>query len=290
MPSSAEFPGQPLYLISNILNKEIFFHVGLGKTGTTYLQYKVFPKLKDIFYIQRTRYKNSLQIIERSSQTKILVSNEFDRQLEQEAKWFSAKYPEAKVIIVFRRHDSWIASQYRRFVKNGFYKDFSDFFDIDNDMGEWKRSELNYSGKIQIIEKYFTHKPLVLFYEDMKRDPYGFLDTIARFTKTDYDKEEVSLSPIHRSYNEKQLRIFRKLGKVIFRYHIPKARQPVIKWLQRISKQSIQYPLLYGALLVPDKFVSKEPLIPEEQLQRIRSYFEEDWNQCIGFAKRNNPS
>ena len=30
--------------------KEVFFHVGLGKTATTYLQYQFFPKLRGIHY------------------------------------------------------------------------------------------------------------------------------------------------------------------------------------------------------------------------------------------------
>lgn len=272
------------------MQKEIFFHVGLGKTATTYLQYKVFPKLKGIYYIQRTSYKKSLQLIEQSAQQKIFVSNEFDQQLEQEAKWFSAKHPDARVIIVFRRHDSWIASQYRRLVKNGFSKPFIDFFDIEQDNGAWKHSDLNYFSKIQIIEKYFTHKPLVLFYEDMKRDTFAFIDSIARYTGTTYNKADISLHSVHRSYNEKQLKIFRQLSKALFHYDIPRARQPVLKWMQRIFKQSIQYPLLYLALLVPERFVRKEPLIPQEQLQRIRAHFEDDWQRCVEYAKGSNPA
>lgn len=271
------------------MQKQIFFHVGLGKTATTYLQYKVFPKLQGIQYIQRTRYRNSLRIIEQSPHEKIFVSNEFDQQLEREAKWFSAKHPDARVILVFRRHDSWIASQYRRFVKNGFYKYFIDFFDMDNDRGLWKHADLNYFVKIQIIEKYFTHKPLVLFYEDMQRDTFAFIDAIARYTGTTYSRDAVSLNSVHRSYNEKQLKIFRALSKVLFRFDIPQARQPVLRWLQRIAKQGIQYPLLYAALLAPDSFVSKEPLIPQEQLQRIRAHFADDWQRCAEYAKKNNP-
>lgn len=269
--------------------KEIFFHVGLGKTASTYLQYQVFPKLKGIYYIQRTRYKSSLQIIEQTVHRRIFVSNEFDQQLEKEAKWFSAKHPEAKVIIVFRRHDSWIASQYRRFVKNGFSKPFKDFFDIENDNGKWKQSDLNYFDKIKIIEQYFINKPLVLFYEDMKRDTFGFVNTIAQFTGTTFEKDEISLAPVHRSYNEKQLKVFRQLSKVIYRYEIPRSSQPVVRWLQRIIGQAIKYSVLYAALLVPSAFINKEPLIPENQLQKIRAYFEDDWEKCVDYAKKNNP-
>ena len=42
---------------------EIYFHVGLGKVASTYLQHRFFPKLKGIHYIKSTRYRRSLQII-----------------------------------------------------------------------------------------------------------------------------------------------------------------------------------------------------------------------------------
>lgn len=272
-----------------LLEKEIFFHVGLGKTATTYLQYKVFPKLKGVHYIQRTRYKRSLDIIARSPHQRIFVSNEFDQQLEREAQWFSAAHPNAKVIIVFRRHDSWIASQYRRFVKNGFSHPFVSFFDIEQDTGAWKRSDLRYFDKIQILEKYFTHKPLLLFYEDMQRDTFTFIDAIARFTGTTYDTADISLNTVHSSYTEKQLKIFRKISKVIYRYNIPRSQQSAVRWVQRIIRQAVQYSLLYAAALIPESMVSKEPLIPAEQLKRIREYFADDWKNCVEYANRNNP-
>jgi len=45
--------------------KEVYFHVGLGKTASTYLQYQLFPKLKGIKYFQRSSYKRYHKIIEK---------------------------------------------------------------------------------------------------------------------------------------------------------------------------------------------------------------------------------
>ena len=109
-------------------SSEIYFHVGTGKTGSTFLQARIFPLLNGIYYIPTNRYHKIFQEIEKSSSTKILVSREFDQQLEREVKCFSKKYPNTTPIIVFRRHDSYIASQYRRFVKNGFTGNFQAFF------------------------------------------------------------------------------------------------------------------------------------------------------------------
>ncbi len=90
--------------------KTIYFHVGLGKTGSTYLQNRFFTKLKGIHYIHTSRYRNSPALIQASDEHKFLVSREFDQQLEEECRFFSKIFPTAKVIVFLRRHDSWIAS------------------------------------------------------------------------------------------------------------------------------------------------------------------------------------
>lgn len=269
--------------------KEIYFHVGLGKTASTFLQYKVFPEFKGIYYIQRTRYRRYLKIIEDTEYPSYFISNEFDRQLDEQCQWFSSHYPEAKLIIIFRRHDGWIASQYRRFVKNGFYKSFNNFIDVYEDKGIWKLKELYFFEKIRSIEKHFSSKPLVLFYEDMLEDTFGFIDKIAAFMNADYNKENISLNPYHASYTEKQLKIFRKVGKYLYRFEVPRIRQPILRWIQKMLQMGLRYSVLYLAVLIPRKWVNNEPLIPQKELQLIREKFEEDWRLCKEYAKRNNP-
>ncbi|MCB0755510.1 MAG: hypothetical protein KDB98_07960, partial [Flavobacteriales bacterium] len=160
-------------------SKNIYFHVGTGKTGTTFLQYRVFPKLKGLYYIQRTRYPNAVNIIKASNHSSYLVSREFDQQLENEVKAFSHHFLNAVPIIVFRRHDSYIASQYRRFVKNGFAGSFSDFFNLERDNGRFRKQDLEYVRQINILEQHFTQKPIVLIYEDMQKDALGFISSLA---------------------------------------------------------------------------------------------------------------
>ncbi|MBN4061727.1 hypothetical protein JYU20_00835 [Bacteroidales bacterium AH-315-I05] len=268
---------------------QVYFHVGLGKAASTYLQYKVFPKLKGIHYIQRTSYKKSKKIIARANSDKYLVSREFDRQLEDEVRWFSSFCPEARVIIIFRRHDSWIASQYRRHVKNGNSYSFSEFIDIENDNGFWKKKELCFFEKIKTIEQYFQHKPLVLFHDELKKDPYKFINKIADFTCSTYKQEAISLSPKHRSYNEKQLKIMRKVSRYVYIPGQNEQGNKLQRRLQLYSKRLACYVVLYAALFVPKKFVSKEKLISQAELDKIRKYFEEDWQRCLNYAKDNNP-
>ncbi len=267
--------------------KEIYFNVGLGKVASTYLQYRVFPKFKGIHYIQRTKYRKAKQIIENSADKTFFISREFDNQLEDEVKDFAANYPEAKPIILLRRHDEWIASQYRRYIKNGRPHSFQEFFDIETDKGEWKQSALYFYDKIQALETYFTRKPMVLFYDDLKKNPWSFFNDIARVMGATYEKDSISLNKMHTSYNDKQLKIRRNLNKYTYKKEYVDPNNIIARVFKRTWKRLKQYSILYIALLLPYK--NNEPLIPKDQLEKIKDFYTEDWEKCIAYAKEHNP-
>ena len=269
--------------------KEIFFHVGLGKTASTYLQDKFFPNLKNIAYIQRTNYKHFRKTIENTKSDKIFISNEFDRQLEREVDRFSKYYPQAKTIIVLRSHGSWIASQYRRFVKNGKADKFEDFLDLENDQGDWKQKDLYFFPKIKYLEDKFDYKPLVLFYRDFKDDNFAYFDKFAHYMDVYYNKDEIDTTPKHKSYNEKQLKVIRKFRKKIFKKETNYSDIYTIRKIQRWLRMIPRYLILYSALLIPETWIGSEPLIPREQLQEVDEFYKDDWEKCLEYAQANNP-
>lgn len=267
--------------------KQVFFHIGLGKTASTYLQYKFFPKLRGIYYIQRTKYKKSPRIIARKNHHKFLVSREFDRQMERETKWFAGFYPHAKIIIILRQQDQWIASQYRRYIKNGGFLPFNQFIDLQNNEGIWDPKELEFYQKLLQVERTFGSKPLVLFHKDLKKDPHAFFNQICEFTGTSYDPNEIVLNPSHKSYSEKQLIILRKINRFLFSRHPRPIKNRIIHWLRFRSKWLFLHLLLYIIQLVPQAVTRNEVLIPEQDLNNIKSYYREDWDKCIQYAAQN---
>ena len=126
------------------LDKNIYFHVGISKTGSTFLQKRVFPRLSKITYIPTNKYHRVFEEIKNCSSTKVLISREFDRQFEREVTLFSIKHRDATPIIVFRKHEDYLVSQYKRFVKNGFKGEIEDFFDLKNDNGFFKVLHLSF--------------------------------------------------------------------------------------------------------------------------------------------------
>ncbi len=269
-------------------DKEIFFHVGLGKTATTYLQYRVFPYFKDIEYIHRShRYDNAPEIIRKGKSKRYFISREFDQQMKTHVSRFATHYPDTTAIIVFRRQDSWIASQYRRFVKNGYAVPFNKFFDLKEDTGMFKRIDLSFYHYIEILEKHFTKKPIVLFYDDLRKDTMVFIDNLAQQIGVDYSRKDINLNRKHSSYNEKQLKAIMWVSKKVdLRRHALSRR---FYLFNRFYTNMIRYLTLFVGKYLSDSFFGAEPLINPDELKAVRDFYEDDWQSVVEYAKKNNP-
>ena len=265
--------------------KDIYFHVGLGKVASTYLQHEFFPKLQSIEYIPTNRYRKVQQILSNKGPGKYLVSREFDRQFEREVTSFCATYPDAKIIVIFRKHSSWIASQYRRYAKNGFHWGFEKFMDFEKDEGHWKQKDLLFYPKLEIIERCSTQKPLVLFHDDLKKDSWAFLKQIADFTGTSFDRQVVSLDKVHTSYSEKQLKVVQAFCRR-FKKQLPRAyHNKVLHWLLYRPWWALFHLVMYAAIFIPDQWISEAPLISKEKLDDIDQRYARDWERVREYAE-----
>jgi hypothetical protein len=265
-------------------SKTIFFHVGTSKTGSTFLQNRIFPLLKGIAYIPTNKYRNIYTEIEKIKQNSILVSREFDRQFEEEIEKFSNNYINVTPIIVFRRHDQYLASQYRRFIKNGYRGEINAFFDLENDAGYFKKVHFNYSYQINYLSQKFNQKPLVLFYDSLKENPEKFVLKLSQHLNSSLDVNTVNFNKKHGSYNEKQLKVIKTIGNV---FNLRKRRifkSELLHLMWRFYHAIFRYSILYGAVLVPNFMTSKTPLIDSNYLERVRKYFEDDWNNCKKYS------
>ncbi|REE05593.1 hypothetical protein [Marinoscillum furvescens] len=255
---------------------EIYFHVGLGKVASTWLQKKVFPKLKGLQYFGPHRYRKVKSLLPKAGSGKVLVSREFDRQLEEELRDFGQHYPRFRVVVIFRRHDEWIASQYRRYVKNGWLGTFSDFYDLESDQGFWKRKELDYRMKIETIERISGQKPVVLIYDDLKNDPRAFVAALADSLGVK-PPARLFTGKVHASYSEKQLKVLQAFCRR-FIGRVPQGKSnKLLHWLTYKPYWAVNHLVLYGASFWPVSWMSSDPLIPEGQLEAVRTHFAEDW-------------
>lgn len=261
---------------------EVYFHVGLGKTGTKYLQFDFFPKLRGIEYIHTTKYRKSKKIIKKRGEGRFLVSREFDERFEREVRWFAQDFPDAGPIIVLRRQDEWILSQFKRYVKNGHRYRFKEFFNLEG-TGLFKVEDLYFHRRIELLEETFERRPLVLLYDELREEPYRFFDRIAQYTGTTYERESIPLRRRHRSYSEKQLKVIYKLSE-----HLDIVPRGILK--KYLFVYPIRYPVLYLARYLPAKAVPKLDIFPSrEELEGIREFYRDDWERCVEYARCTGP-
>lgn len=266
--------------------KEIYFHVGTGKTGTTYLQMKVFPFVKGIHYIPTNRYRRIFEILKNTNESRILVSREFDRQMEREVKKFAEHHPSnTKPIVVFRRQDSYIASQYRRFVKNGYQGDLKSFLDLENDKGFFKKEHLTYMKTVQLLEEQFGVKPLIYFHDDMKKNQRAYVERMLSDIGASVEYESISQRSFHTSYSEKQLKALRAFAKIVPMEKKRVFKNGMLHFLNRCIRGPLRYLVLYTAKILPASFFSPEPLISKEELAAVRVFFEKDWEAVREYAR-----
>ncbi|MDX1478030.1 MAG: hypothetical protein R3301_10035 [Saprospiraceae bacterium] len=263
-------------------SREIYFHAGFGKVASTYLQHRFFPQLQRIRYIHRSQYHRIHDVLAEVEDQKVLISREFDRQMDREVRSFTERYPDTRFFLMMRQHDSWIASQYRRFVKNGMYLSFDEFIDLDNDQGFWKIDDMTFLPRLQLIERITGRRPAVFLHDQLKDDPFTLFDQIAKYLGATYRREDISLKPVHRSYSEKQLKVIRK-----FRLYDEEPGGDMRKpgdWLKRRWRFLVCYSILYPAALLPASWAPSGDLIPTSSLERIRAHFESDWQACKAYA------
>lgn len=266
--------------------QQIYYHVGLGKAASTYLQHDVFPVLKGIRYIKRRHYKRHASIVPGLSDSKILLSRENSQRLEAETGKLASFYPDAIAIVVLRRHDGWIASQYRRYVKNGGVEHFDDFFDVSEDRGVWKQSELVLHDKLKILEKHFGRPPVVLVFDSLRKDPLKLVDEFCALLDASYNPEDINLSPRHRSWSDSRLLFLRRHNGRLFSKDAAPGAGRIRRWWKFRLRLLTSYAVMGAAT-----FFAKNPsevLVPKDSLERIRVHYEDDWNNCLSYAETHN--
>jgi hypothetical protein len=170
-------------------------------------------------------------------------------------------------------------------VKNGGHKSFKQFVDINDNQGKWDKKEVFFYPKLQLIEELFTNKPLVLFHDELKKDPYSFFDRIANYTGTTYNRGLINVNPQHKSYSEKQLKVIKKASRFLFPNDLKKTNSKTLHYMRFRSRWLLCHLILYSAQLFPNSWVPNETIINKQELEQVRNHFQEDWENCIWFAR-----
>lgn len=169
---------------------KIVIHLGLHKTGTSFLQAEVFQRIKNVNYIGMLRYgtkiyDNKLNII---SDEELSVNPHLPpchgNYLDSEQRTVIAKrlhsiFPEAKIILGIRNKDTWLRSVYSQYVKGGGVHNFDSF--VSN---VFDHHFLDFESYIDCLKGLFN-EVLIYRFEDLKQDPNSFVSNICDFIGVD---------------------------------------------------------------------------------------------------------
>ena len=265
-----------------------FFHVGLPKTASTFLQRRVFPFFQHIHYIKKHDFKKQEKYLQDHSDLPFLLSVEFfpnatDKytieKIEQVKNNFDKVYP----IIVFRKHSSWLRSRYKYHIRKHGSSDFNQYIDPDTTKGRQVKNSLQFYQNITLLEKSFGTRPLVLFQEEIKNSPHETVRLIAGYTGAKFEAAQIRPSIVKQSYSEHQLKWVRKFNK-IYPFQPQKIHSPVLKKTYKKISQFFLHTVAFFGNFLPDPEREKE-LIPSWEINKIDEEFREDWEKCKAYAK-----
>jgi len=163
---------------------KIFIHVGLHKTGTTFLQKEVFPKIKDIHYIFRVgidttidRYKVNLLSDENLDGGSYRL---FRRGYHRNAIALnlSKMFPSAKIIICIRDKEQWLKSAWKQYLVAYYGYSFEKYKELMDPVIPEFDIYIAYL-KTLFKDVYVCH------FEDLQKDPKAFVKGICDFMEVE---------------------------------------------------------------------------------------------------------
>lgn len=219
---------------------KVYFHIGLHKTGSTFLQKEVFPNIpqnnfkyiggivdrfKELVYQDPVFYNadhTRIQLEKLMDKDKInLISDENLSGDPQNGGIYRSSiiakiyqcFPNAKIILFIRRQDNWAISNYRGSIRRGSNLSLENFFlPVLNPQKAWVRRYPNptielfkYYYFVDYIKNTFGEDGLLLLpYESLKENPTKIIKKICLFMNVDTPKYK----NIKRNYSWGRIRIF----------------------------------------------------------------------------------
>lgn len=211
------------------MKKKVTIHIGMPKTGSTWLQNFILPSVKtiDVCYKESFRY-SMLKWTEKA----LLLSYEnyagyphksYARGLDgwmntrlRSFKNLSSLFPVADIILVVRKQSDLVKSIYNQYIKVGGCIGFDDYC-FGDCASSLDKDALCYIPLLEQINKYFNGRILLLSFDLFKQDKnkFGqiFLDFAGSKDNIDFDKYGSKM--VNASLSQGQLKHMLMLNKCV---------------------------------------------------------------------------
>jgi len=267
----------------------IIIHIGLPKTGTTFLQNSIFKKINDIEIIRKSG--STLNLI-RDSKKEILFSsfesylyNEKEKNLVKQALTsinnIKNIFNNPKIIFGYRNQSEYIKALYLQSL-NGFkFWTFNDFFSLENDNSFFNKNDFLLEQIVYELKQNFSE---VYFYdlEDLKNNNEKIVNEILNFigTKNKFKDFEIKNENISIK-TELQLKTLKNLNKLdsFIPNFLPSLHSKPFKILGITPRQIAQNHL---------KNITSKPIILNGyDKEKIDNYYKSDWNKIKLIIDKN---
>lgn len=270
-------------------DNNVIIHIGLIKTGSTYLQNFIFPHLsKTIFINGHENFTSQWQDQVLKNNEHILISDEnfsgkawkkenyYSRAIpidyrpsmvfERNVKFLKQCFPNATIFIFFRRHGDLVISMYRQFIKNRGTLLLHEFYGKEKII---QPTWLSYENKIQILRRYFDDTYFIDYSDFQKYGDRFIID----FFQQEFDiKFEGRMNTPKRTnvgMKGRGLIWCRKMNKLYNKISLPKNIQKSLRLLKLDPAGLIQNRMPFINNQDPKEF--------QEIKEEINEYFSSDW-------------
>jgi len=194
-----------------MMEQRIIFHIGLPKTGTTFLQKNVFPYIKEITYFNCIEYwraedkmflnpfflqfNSGVNLISDERICGLGYLNHPYISMLDRIRTLKKVYPEAEIIFVTRDLEYLTVSLYKQYGKYSYgVLNFNEWFDTELDLS----MITGIHDTIEYIVKNFKDS-LILDYGKLLENQDGFIQEITDFLGaprlTEYNRKRLHVSP-----------------------------------------------------------------------------------------------
>lgn len=212
-------------------SKNVVVHIGMNKTGSSFLQKQVFPLLPAVYYDQ-PRFAATHRFVVMTDEKKDALrrelsqyngrrivlsheglSGEGDARSREIPQLLHELFPEARILVVVRNQIDYVLSFW--------------FYEVEKELCAQSLQDYITKGREQLLAKlqydqvleeygrvFGPERVKMLLFEDMRQDWRGFVRSMLEFMDMDCDIEQIPYKHVNKSsYNARYITFIRGLNR-----------------------------------------------------------------------------